>query len=120
MVTVNTVKLVGIAALLSYLPASAEPGAKVSFATDVAPILAEKCVECHGQKSTMSDFDLRTRDGMLKGGKHGAAVIPGNSAGSSLYRHLTAQAQPQMPFGGRLTEQQIGVFKAWIDSGAEW
>ncbi len=117
MASVNTVKLAGIAALLVSMPASA---GKVSFATDVAPILAEKCVECHGQKSLMSDLDLRTRDGLLKGGKHGAAVVPGNSAGSSLYRHLTAQAQPQMPFGGQLTEQQIAVFKAWIDSGAEW
>src|SRR5580700_5291132 len=98
---VHTVKLAGITALLTCLPALADPAGKVSagkvsFATDVAPILAEKCVECHGQKSTMSDLDLRTRDGLLKGGKHGAAVIPGNSVGSSLYRHLTAQAQPQM------------------------
>src|SRR5580704_17630754 len=94
MATVHTVKLAGLTALLICIPVSAAPAGKVSFATDVAPILAEKCVECHGQKSTMSDFDLRTRDGLMKGGKHGAAVIPGNSAGSSLYRHLTAQAQP--------------------------
>ena len=102
------------------VPVSAEPGKKVSFAADVAPILSEKCVECHGQKSTMSDLDLRTREATMKGGKHGAVIVPGNAAGSSLYRHLTAQAQPQMPFGGRLSEQQIAVFKSWIDSGADW
>jgi hypothetical protein len=68
----------------------------------------------------MGNLDLRTREGALKGGQHGPAIVPGDAAASRLYRHLTGQEQPQMPMGGRLTDAQIAVIKAWIDNGAEW
>jgi hypothetical protein len=68
----------------------------------------------------MANLDLRSRDAALKGGQHGPAIVPGNAAASRLYQHLTGQAQPQMPMGGRLTDAEIAVIKAWIDNGAEW
>jgi len=92
----------------------------LSFPRTVAPLLAEKCIECHGQKNLMSGLDLRTREGLMKGGQHGPAVVPGSAASSNMYRHLTAQVQPRMPLGGRFTEPQIAVIRQWIDSGAEW
>src|SRR5579862_2742734 len=82
------------------IPAHSQTAAKVSFAKDVAPLLSEKCVQCHGQASTMSDFDLRSKDGLLKGGQHGPVVVAGKSDQSILYRRLTGALQPQMPFGG--------------------
>ncbi|HXJ40322.1 MAG TPA: PSD1 and planctomycete cytochrome C domain-containing protein, partial [Bryobacteraceae bacterium] len=93
---------------------------QVSFPKDIAPVLAAKCVQCHGATSQMSDLDLRTPEGLAKGGKHGAVIAAGKSGESMLYLHLTGQQQPQMPFGSRLTDQQIALFKAWIDSGAQW
>jgi hypothetical protein len=99
---------------------SAQPSHKVSFAQDVAPILAKNCSQCHGQSLVMGNLDLRNREGALKGGQHGAAIIPGDAANSRLYQHVTGQLKPQMPMGGQLTEQQIVVLKNWIDSGAEW
>jgi len=93
---------------------------KVSFAQDVAPILAKNCSQCHGQSLVMGKLDLRNREGALKGGQHGAAIIPGDAANSRLYRHVTGQLKPQMPMGGQLTDQQIAVIKNWIDNGAEW
>src|SRR5438105_762315 len=74
---------------------------KVSFANDVAPILAQKCVQCHGQGSSMANLDLRTREGALKGGRQGPAIVPGDAAASHLHKHLTGEEQPQMPPGGR-------------------
>jgi cytochrome c553 len=94
--------------------------AKISFSNDVSPILAKNCAQCHGPAPAMGNLDLRSRDSALKGGQHGAAIIPGNAAGSRLYQHLTGQEQPQMPMGGRLSDAEIAVIKAWIDSGAEW
>ncbi len=105
---------------LCAIPAFSQTAAKVSFVKDVAPLLSEKCVQCHGQASTMSDLDLRTKESMLKGGQHGAVVIAGKSEQSILYRRITGAIQPQMPFGGRLTDSQIATLKAWIDQGAEW
>jgi len=48
----------------------------------------------------MAGLDLRTREGALKGGKHGPAIVPGNAASSRLYKQVAAQEQPQMPLGG--------------------
>ena len=94
--------------------------AKVSFSNDVAPILAKNCAQCHGAAPAMGSLDLRSRDAALKGGQHGAAIVPGDAAGSRLYKHLTGQEQPQMPMGGRLSDAEIAVIKAWIDGGALW
>jgi hypothetical protein len=94
--------------------------AKVSFSNDVAPILAKNCAQCHGPAPAMGNLDLRSRDSALKGGQHGPAIVPGDAAGSRLYQHLTGQEQPQMPMGGRLSDAEIAVIKAWIDAGAEW
>ena len=41
------------------------------------------------------------------------------AANGALYRRLTGQLQPQMPMGGRLTDQQIALFREWVDSGAK-
>ena len=93
---------------------------QVSFSKDIAPLLASKCVQCHGGTSQMGDLDLRTPEGLAKGGKHGLALVAGKPDESRLYRQLTGQVQPQMPFGSRLTDAQIGLFRAWIESGAKW
>jgi hypothetical protein len=68
----------------------------------------------------MANLDLKTRAGALKGGQHGPAIIPGNAAGSLLYRHVAAQETPQMPLGGKLSAEEIAVLKSWIDGGADW
>ena len=106
--------------LLSTAPASAQTPDQVSFTQDVAPILSQNCLRCHAQSPMMANLDLRTRDGVLKGGQHGPAITPGDAASSRLYRHLTGQLQPQMPMGGRLPEPQVAIIKSWIDSGAKW
>src|SRR5580704_1725219 len=107
-------------ALLVCTVASAQTANKVSFTTDVAPILTKNCAQCHGPTPAMANLDLRSRDAALKGGQHGPAIVPGDAGASRLYKHLTGQQQPQMPMGGRLSDAEIAVIKAWIDTGAEW
>jgi Protein of unknown function (DUF1553)/Protein of unknown function (DUF1549)/Planctomycete cytochrome C len=98
----------------------AQSNSKVSFSRDVAPILTENCMQCHGREPLMANLDLRTREGALKGAAHGPVIVPGQSAESHLYRHLTGQELPRMPLGGKLPDSQIEIIKNWIDSGAEW
>jgi len=100
--------------------ALAQTPGNVSFQKDVAPLLAEKCAGCHGGSTKMSDLALDTREDALKGGKHGPALVPGKATESLLYRKITGLDQPQMPFGGRLSDSEIAVFRAWIDQGAVW
>ncbi len=97
-----------------------QPSAKPTYEKEAAALLTAKCVQCHSPAAKMGDLDLTSRDALMKGGKHGPSLVPGNAAESRLYRHLTAQLTPQMPFGGRLNEQEIAVFKNWIEAGAVW
>jgi hypothetical protein len=93
----------------------------VSFSKDVQPILHESCWNCHGPTQQMSDLSLYTREAAMKGGDHGAVIIPGKAAQSRLYRLVAGLEQPQMPLTGNpLTAQQIATIKNWIDQGAQW
>ncbi|MGH9630112.1 MAG: PSD1 and planctomycete cytochrome C domain-containing protein [Bryobacteraceae bacterium] len=99
---------------------SAPEDQQVSFARDVAPILAKNCVSCHGASQQLSQFDLSTSAAALKGGQKGVAIIPGDAAESPLYRRLTGQEQLAMPLGSKLTDAEIAIVKSWIDAGARW
>ena len=51
-------------------------------------------MECHGREPLMANLDLRTRDGALKGAKHGPVIVPGDAAASHLYRRLIGEETP--------------------------
>jgi len=70
----------------------------------------------------MGGLRLDRRDDAMKGGKSGAVIILGNSAGSRLIKLVSGQIEGlRMPLGGTpLSDQEIGVLKAWIDQGAVW
>src|SRR4029077_11870250 len=56
------------------------------FRQHVKPLLAERCLKCHGGAKIKGDFDLNTREGLLKGGSDGPAIIPGKSKQSRLVK----------------------------------
>jgi mono/diheme cytochrome c family protein len=102
------------------LPAAATR--KVDYAKDVQPILANNCYSCHGEKKQQSGFRLDRKANALKGGELGKAIVPGKSAESPLIRYV-AGIDPDVkmpPKGDRLTAEQVGVLRAWIDQGVEW
>jgi hypothetical protein len=95
---------------------------KIDFRRDVEPILRERCQPCHGPEKQMAGLRLDNRTDALKGGNSGPAIRPGNSAESKLI-HLVAGLRKNlvMPFASeRLTAEQVGVLRAWIDQGAKW
>src|SRR5437762_12525452 len=58
-----------------------KPGATstpVSFSKDLAPILARKCVACHGPEKSKGHFRLDSFDWLMKAGESKSApVVPG-------------------------------------------
>jgi mono/diheme cytochrome c family protein len=91
------------------------------FRTDIAPLLKEHCVKCHGGEKTKSDFDLVTRDGLLRGGAEGLAVKPFSAAESPLMKLIRHEAEPHMPSKQpKLPEDTIARIAAWIDHGAPY
>lgn len=96
----------------------------VSFSTDVQPILAQHCLDCHrpgGDGYDKSGFGVESYVALMKGTKFGPVVLPGNSFNSNLIVLVEGRADPSitMPHEGpRLSEDNIETLKAWIDQGA--
>lgn len=100
-------------------PAVARP---VDFARDVQPLLRSACARCHARGNDKGGFRFDTRELLLQGGDTGPAVVPGRSA-DSLLVSLVAGLDPEMVMpqkGSRLTAEQVGILRAWIDQGAPW
>ena len=68
----------------------------------------------------MSQLDLRTREGMLRGGVRGPALVPGHAAESRIYRQISGSQAPVMPLGGTLSADEIATLERWINEGASW
>lgn len=91
---------------------------KVSFSTDIKPILARQCAACHQPQSKQSDLELTSFAAFQKGGRKGPAFVAGKPDESLVIKYLTGAIEPRMPLGGRLTDEQIGLFREWIREGA--
>lgn len=86
----------------------------------VTSILQQKCLACHSSDAKMGGFVMASYQTLMKGGKHGPEIIPGNSAKSRLILMVEGDVQPRMPFGGNpLAAADIATLKAWIDAGAK-
>ncbi|MCH2126334.1 MAG: PSD1 and planctomycete cytochrome C domain-containing protein [Pirellulaceae bacterium] len=91
------------------------------FQQDVRPILIGRCVKCHGQEEVEGDFDLSTREGLLKGGTEGAVVKLGKGKESRLHYLITHQSEPAMPAEGKKLDMRfIEAIARWIDLGAPY
>src|SRR2546426_1153654 len=95
---------------------------KIDFGKEIKPIFEVSCIKCHGRGRTKGEFSIESRDTLLKGGESGPAIVPGKSTESRVIE-LVAGLDPDsvMPQKGkRLTPEQIGLLRAWIDQGATW
>jgi len=86
------------------------------FEEEVLPIFESRCVACHGE-TPQSGLDLRSLAGVLRGGKHGAAIEEGFSEKSVLIRQLETGAMPPKGVGEPLATHEIRLIRAWIDEG---
>src|SRR5262245_45675633 len=91
------------------------------FEKKIRPVLVERCYKCHSAESEKikGELLLDTRDGLLKGGEHGPAIVPGDAEKSRLIEAIRYQNEDlQMPPKKKLTDQQIEDFVTWINLGA--
>ncbi len=61
---------------------------------EIIPLLHLRCVVCHGGRRKEAGLDLRTKASIVKGGKSGPAVIPGNPSDSLLLKRIHAGEMP--------------------------
>ena len=91
----------------------------VDYQQQIHPVLDASCSECHSQDKRKGGLSLAAYSDVLDGGRSGAAVKPGNSAGSLLIHRITGQTEPQMPKDEiPLDAASIALVRLWIDQGA--
>ena len=90
------------------------------FETKIRPVLANNCYNCHGS-SALGGLRLDTRDFMLKGGKSGPSIVPGDADNSLLNKAIRQTGSTlKMPQGGKLKDPEIEDIVAWVKAGAQW
>ncbi len=89
------------------------------FETSVRPLLAARCVKCHGPKEQNGELRLDSRAGVLAGGESGPAIEPGRPQASLLVEAINYQSL-EMPPKGQLPQAEIDTLQAWIKMGAPW
>ncbi len=91
------------------------------FESRVRPVLAGRCYGCHAENAT-AGLRLDSREALLRGGKSGPAIRPGDPEGSILL-HAVRGIKGRMgmpPAGERLDAHQVDSLSEWIAMGAPW
>ena len=94
---------------------------EVLFSRDIAPLL-EQCVGCHGDRNPRNQLNLDSFAAMMRGGRNGAAISPGNPSGSLMIEKLLGKAEGQrMPAGKPpLSAESMAKIEQWIAAGANF
>lgn len=92
------------------------------FETKIRPMLSAECYKCHSRQAerVKGGLFLDTAEGVLKGGKSGPSIVPGNPEKSLLIKAVSYN-DPDLempPKGDKLSEQQIADLVTWVKMGA--
>ena len=89
------------------------------FEDVVHPMLERKCMQCHQGRKRKGGLSMLTLASMLKGGKHGPAVVAGNLNESELFRRISLDPSHEdfMPADGKtpLTKSETEIIRWWIE-----
>jgi hypothetical protein len=90
------------------------------FEKRIRPVLIKECFACHSSqaKSLKGGLSLETRDGLLKGGETGPALVAGKPDESLLLSALKHDGDVRMPPKGKLPDSVVRDFQRWIERGA--
>ena len=102
----------------------------ISFHDHIFPLLEERCLDCHGEPYVKNGRTIHPRAGLalntyelvLKGNLDGPIVERGDHEESTLFVVITLDpddSEIMPPKGDPLTEEEVEMFKKWIDEGAK-
>jgi len=117
----GTFLLVGALTSASFANETAEQ--PVSFRSDIAPLLLENCLACHGAKKAEGGYRVDSYDELLKPGDSGEIPVALNKdAASELLKRVTSPDElERMPAESEpLAPKQIDRITKWIESGAKF
>lgn len=90
----------------------------------VQPILQADCNSCHGEHKQKGGLRMDNLGYLLKGGKDGAVLQPGNADKSELYKRLVLPKDDEHHMPPRqkpqLNERQLALLHWWIANGCDF
>src|SRR5262245_53515517 len=112
---------IGILVLMAgSAPGADDPKGIDFFEKYIRPVLVANCYQCHSAsaKELKGELRLDTKEGVLKGGESGLAVVPGKPEESLLIKALRHEDGLEMPPKERLPDSVVANFVKWIELGA--
>ena len=95
----------------------------VAYNEVITPILQTKCYTCHNANKQKGGLRMDQLDLLMKGGKDGKVILPGNADASEIVKrlllpidnehHMPPKEKPQP------TESQIALLHWWINNNAD-
>src|SRR5581483_3106215 len=120
-------RIILLAVLCCCLPASAaaqnlDPAQVEFFEKKVRPVLITQCYKCHSADAQKAGklrggLLLDSREGLLKGGENGPAIVPGKPKESLLIKAVRHD-EIKMPPGARLPDGVVADLVKWVEMGA--
>ena len=113
---------VGPAVLSESTMAEAMKG-PVQYRKHVEPLLRQNCLPCHDGKQMPAFVNLTSRSSAMSRGPYGYRIVPGKPDESLLVRNLSlthAPVKSMPPVGSRMTPEEVGILRKWIQEGASW
>lgn len=110
----------GLCCLASLVTASRAED-PVSFRAQIAPLLINNCLACHGAKKAEGGYRVDSYERLLSEGDSGSPGVKGKDLESSeLFRRVVSEdIEERMPLeSDPLTADQIALIKRWIGEGA--
>jgi len=96
----------------------------IAYSDIIQPLLQTKCYTCHGKNKQKGKLRMDDTARLMKGGKDGVVIIPGNDVKSEMAKrislpredddHMPPKEKPQ------LTEQERALIHWWIATGASF
>jgi len=102
------------------LPVLANDDHERFFESEIRPLLAEHCLECHGASEQSGELRLDSATHLLKGGQSGPTVIPGRPDESRLIQAVRRTNDLAMPPESELTPAEVRAIEHWVKIGAPW
>lgn len=96
---------------------------QIVYVDIIQPILNKNCVKCHKEEKSKGKFRMDTYELLVKGGKEGDGIEPGNALDSNIIfrAELPEDDDEHMPPEGKkdIEDHELLVVKWWIDQGAD-
>ncbi|HEY0433991.1 MAG TPA: c-type cytochrome domain-containing protein, partial [Chitinophagaceae bacterium] len=94
----------------------------IAYSDVIQPILQARCYSCHGPQKQKGKLRMDDSLRLMKGGKDGPVIVPGNEAKSELIKRISLPKDDDdhMPPSGKtqLNAQDLALIHWWVATGA--